>query len=154
MDQDSELRKAKWILAAGFVFLVSCFYAYGELAYLIWGRSAEARLTEPPKIVVMKSRRGGETEQLRVEYRFADGDSDLRTEVDMVPTDWPVPREGTVAIQYIPGDKYSSRLVGHRQTVWLVIFFLSLAATAFFVYRLAKEANEPIGKRRKPSRSR
>lgn len=141
-----EMQKVKWILAAGFVFLVSAFFSFNELRYLIWGKTVETRVQEK-RIVENTSRRGGKVEQLRVAYQFEDA-GNRRSEYDMLPTDWPVPDEGNIAVQYIPGDPGSSRLAGHWSRMWVVIFLLSIAALAFFIYRLAREANEPIRPKR------
>ena len=42
VDQDSEIARAKWLLIAGLVFIVSLFIVYQELAYLVNGRDAVA----------------------------------------------------------------------------------------------------------------
>ncbi len=113
-----EMQKVKWILAAGFVFLVSAFFSFNELRYLIWGKTVETRVQEK-RIVENTSRRGGKVEQLRVAYQFEDA-GNRRSEYDMLPTDWPVPDEGNIAVQYIPGDPGSSRLAGHWSRMWVV----------------------------------
>jgi hypothetical protein len=55
--------------------------------------------------------------------------------------DWSLPEGKKVPVQYLAGTEIS-RLVGHRNYVAVIIFFVSFAVTAFFVGRLWLEGKQ------------
>ncbi len=147
MDEELELKRFKWILAAGLIFLFSMYYSYLELKYKIWGATAQATVTRTFESV-SSGRRGRSTPMLAVEYTFTDSKTGARNERDDVSMDWPVP-QGTVEVEYLPGVVDSSRLKGHSNSFAVWMFFGSLAWVSFSIYRLAQEANAPIKKSRR-----
>lgn len=146
MDNDNELARAKQLFIAGIVFLVSCYIAYVELIYLVRGREIEADVTQVQEVVTRGRFR--ERRSLAVDYRFTEPDGTARTGSDTTATDWQ--RTPKVAIQYTPGATGRSRFAGSMNVIGLIIFFGSLVWVAFNVYKLHREANEPI----RPSRRR
>jgi hypothetical protein len=147
MDHDQELKRAKWILAAGAIFLISAFMSFDEFRYKIWGRTTEARVIQV-RPYEEPGRRGKSTPRLSVEYSFQDEAKNTFSERDNVSLDTQLPSDGHVPIQYIPGTADSSRIAGHSNSFWVLVFFASLAIMAVFLIMLAREANEPKGKRK------
>jgi hypothetical protein len=152
MDQDQELKRAKWLLGAAGVFLISAFMSFDEFRYRIWGRTVEGHVSQAKEVEVSQGR-GGRRRMLSVEYTFPDEGRAPLTERDLVPVEWKLPPDGTVPIQYIPGSSDSSRISGHTNAFWMVVFFASLGIMTLFIVKLAREANEPPRRgrpRRKP----
>ncbi|VTR99376.1 DUF3592 domain-containing protein [Tuwongella immobilis] len=145
-DADNELTRAKWLLGAVALFLVSSCLSWGEVAYLLWGRDAQATITKAFTSSAIRSR----TVRLTVEYEFTEPDGTRRGgTVDLSP-DWPVPASGKVAVRYMPGENGRSRLSGHVHWLGLTLFGLSVGAMGIFAYQMHREANEPArGTRRK-----
>jgi hypothetical protein len=152
VDRDEELARFKWLLMTGVIFLVSALLSYTELKYLLWGKSAQGKVTKS-----FESRVGDvgllRSPQLAVEYTFTDAGTQ-RNEADSVPLDWPLPADGTVVIEYLAGSPNASRLQGHRH-LWPVVFFsVALIAVGFFSFRLYREAREAVYGKRRPQRQR
>ena len=133
MDESHELQRFKYLLVAVVVFLVSGFFAYGELRYALFARTADGVCTQ----VVEHSNysRRGRRERLIVRYRFTDTDGAVRTEDDEVRSDWPVQQSEAVRVKFIPGRPGASRLEGHSYMGAVYIFFASLAGVGFFVFQ-------------------
>lgn len=147
VDFDAERAGCMAVLAAGAVFLVSCYYAWHEFRYLLWGQSAKAPISRTFR--AQDLRRGGRTVYwLAVEYSFVDAASgQVRAERDDVDLDWPVDGD-VIAVQYIPGEPGSSRLVGHRSLLSVLIVVLSLTAVAGFVYKMHRRLNSAPARHR------
>ncbi len=146
IDEAEELKKFKWVLIVGIVFLVSACYSWVELKYLIWGQTVDAQVTNS-FIATSTGRRGRKSEKLAVEYTFADSAAGPRSERDDVSTDWPVP-VGTVSVQYLPGVPDSSRLSGHTYMLAVWMLMISLILLVAFVVHMHRESNAVPGKRR------
>lgn len=138
MDPDKELARAKWLLAALAVFLISGFYAFDELRYGIWGRTVPAKITQTRRFEE-SGRRGGRREMVSVEYSFAGGTEGVLNERDALPADWPIAGD-TIMVQNIPGTPDSSRVAGHRNMGSVYVFLGSLAVVAGFIFLLYREA--------------
>jgi hypothetical protein len=153
MDPDSELARAKWLLAAGAMFLVSCFVCYSEMTYLFRGQQTQATVTQIYEV----ARRGrfgiSHGTSLSVEYTFTEPDGTRRMDSDTVSSDWEVPPNRTVAVQYTPGPSGRSRLAGHVNWFGIGFFVVSLGVLGFFGYRLWREASQAT-KRGKATRRR
>lgn len=152
MDSDSELARAKWLLIAGAIFLVSGCVSWGEVVYLLFGRDAQADVTKAYEV----TRRGrfgvGGRTRLTVEYSFSEPDGTRRTGTDTVPTDWFDQPGGKVEVRYTAGANGSSRLAGHVNWVGLGFFGLSVGLLGFFGFRLWREASDAT-RDRKPRRA-
>jgi hypothetical protein len=118
-----------------FAFLYSAFAAYGELYYWLWGKTIEAQLVD---VHGAKERDG-----TSFQYSFMDGDKH-RTEIDIANVDGPIKKEGTITVQYIPGDTDYSRIYGHREMGAVYFFFGCLALMLIFIGLIVREANAPI----------
>jgi len=149
MDEESELRKLKWLLAALAVFLLTGWFAVGELRYAAFGDTAEATITES-----RESERGGRrgrTHTVRiVRYAFQDADGTTRTETDEVSPDWAPPAGGSldagekVAVQYLSGVPDKSRLAGHSHSLPVAIFLACLAVILGFAVWLWRHARQAV----------
>ncbi|MGE5610785.1 MAG: hypothetical protein ACM359_16160 [Bacillota bacterium] len=137
MDIDEETKRFKQMLVTALIFLVSTYFAYRELKYCIWGQTIDARVVRTYQIT--EYRRYSSKPLLVVEYSFKDSGT-TRTEDDRVPIDWELPGNGTAKVQYLPGHPYASRLSGHRNLVFVWIFFASLLVAAFFIISLLRQA--------------
>ena len=148
MDEDQDFKRAKWLLSAAGFFLISAFMSLDEFRYMIWGRTADGRVLRTSEGSEIVGRFASQSAALAVEYTFEDEARNSFTERDLVAINTQLPPNGRVPIQYIPGSPDSSRLLGHSNSTWVVFFFVSLGVMAFFIIKLAREANEPTGKRR------
>ena len=153
MDEEEELRKAKWLLGAGAFFLLSCFLVYDEFSYLMWGREVEATLVKAYE----SERRGrfgaGGSRRMEVDFTFTEPDGTQRKGTTTVETDWPVPANGKVAVEYTPGELGRSRLKGRVHWTGITIFIVALVAVGvagFMLWREANEATRPR-KRKRPA---
>ena len=139
MDIEDETKQFKAILCFGILFLVSAFFAWKEVKYLLWGKVVEADLISTREVTTLTRR--GEEVWLVVEYSFKETGGTQRREKDRVHTDWSLPGGKKVPVQYLAGTD-NSRLVGHRNYVAVFIFVVSFALTAFFVGRLWLEGKQ------------
>jgi len=126
------------MLLFGLIFLVSGCASYGELKYLIWGQTTDARVVD---VTEMRTRRG--RSQLQVEYSFTDNAA-TRTEFDAVPRSWPGTDGPTVRVQYLPGVPEASRLHGNGGKVWLGAFLACLAIGLFLIFRIWRDARAAV----------
>jgi hypothetical protein len=154
MSQDGELRYFKWFLGACGTFLISGCFALDEARYLVWGKIAEGRVRDKPQVVSIDERHGNRN-YLGVNYTFRDEISGPRSERDLVPPSTPLTEGQAIPIQYIPSEEKSSRLAGNRSMGYVYTFLACLAVMAIFIYKLAREANEPVsGKKSKKEKGR
>ena len=120
------------------LFLVSGCMSWGELMYLVFGKTADARLTK-----VYEST--GRTRQyLTVEYSFTEADGRQRTGMDTVSLDWPVPASSKVTVRYRTGEYGDSRLIGNTKWGVLALFGILFGLVAFFAIRLWLEASNAV----------
>jgi hypothetical protein len=116
-------------LFAGFAIVcVVLFYSFGELRYMVSGRTVEATLITAKEERVSKREGSMSYRQLTVVYEF-DDDGQVRAAADIVAPDWPIAKDATtIPVEFIPGtDK--SRLKGnhHRGYLWGSGAILALA---------------------------
>src|SRR5262245_14702312 len=110
MDRDEEIRRAKWVLICGFLFLISICLTYRELVFLVRGRTAQATILRTYEIE-RRGRFGQPTgTRLVVEYQFVDSQGNTRTDSDEVTPEWGIPAAGTIAVCFTPGLDGKSRL--------------------------------------------
>jgi hypothetical protein len=147
MDRDEELARFKFLLGAAVVFLISGYFAYGELKFALLGKTAEATVIRTFNTKEMRSR-GRSRELLVVEYQFIEANGTARSERDDVPAGWPLPTTGKVLVQYLPGMADSSRLEGHRSLVSVFVFLAALAGLTFFIVKLWREASAAVSETR------
>ncbi|MGL6077035.1 MAG: hypothetical protein ACRC8S_23000 [Fimbriiglobus sp.] len=142
MDADSEVAKAKWLLISVVVFLFSGCISWTEMSYLLFGKDAQADVTNAYEV----TRRGkfgtGGRKQLVIDYAFNEPDGTRRTGTENVSLDWPMPKNGKVPVRYISGADSSSRLAGQVRWGGLALFGASLGLISFFGFRLWREAND------------
>jgi hypothetical protein len=143
MDADAEAAKLKWFLGAAIVFIVSAFISHGELAYLVGGRDADARITRVREIEE-STRRGLQTRKV-IEYEFTDNQGHRRRGSDKVDVDWPVPEGSTIKVQYRSGEDGPSRLAGHTNLVGPIVFVAALIFLGVVGYRFWREVSEAVG---------
>jgi hypothetical protein len=149
---DSEIARGKWVLVAGFLFLVSLFITYNEVMYLLTGTDTRATVTAAAEVI--KRGRFGINRgiRLQVDYQFSDNENNRRTGQDTVDMDWlEKVRGGTVAVRFRPGKDGSSRLAGHVNCFGPIVLGISMLILGFTGYRLWKEANDTSP--RKPKRA-
>jgi len=84
MDSEHELQRAKWLLGALFVFLVSACFSWSEFTYLVFGNDATADISK----TFETRRRGrfgiGSRSKLQVEFAFTEPGGVRRTGTDTV----------------------------------------------------------------------
>ena len=150
MDSDEELKKFKKIFCVGIVFLISAFYSFQEFRYLIFGKTAQATITEIKESTEMTGRRYSRLNKpvQVVKFRFTDQLGNSHQGFDRRPMDWIAP-SGSIKIQYLPGDEFGFRIAGSSFQPSVIAFFMSLAMGIYGVYTIAKQANAPIKRTRR-----
>jgi hypothetical protein len=157
MDEESELRRAKWLLAGLVIFIVSGIISYRELTYFVMGRNANAHITKAYETV--RRSRGGETISLSIDYEFTESDGTKRTGSDTVARNWPLPDDGVILVRYTPGTDGNSRISGQVNWVGPILFVISLVVVIVFFVKLMIEARQATrelsrGPRRRRKRKR
>jgi hypothetical protein len=140
MDEESELRRAKWLIFGIVIFLVSGFFSYRELVYAISGKETRGEITKT--YLTEERRRGGTTTVRTVEYSFTEANGTQRTGTDTVSTTWPVPADRRISIRYTPGADGNSRLSGQANWIALVLFGISAIVVIVFFVKLMIEATQ------------
>jgi hypothetical protein len=151
MDTEQETGKLKWLLGFGLAFLVSLWFAVGELNYAVRGTTVDGSITSAEEVVA-RGRRGRETQKLQVRYRFTDAAGNQRDGVQSVNADWDGPRSGTVPVRYLPGVDGGSRIADQTNVFGLVIFgvlFAILLAWGIKFWLDVRAAVEPTSTRRR-----
>jgi hypothetical protein len=146
-------RSQMWKLRIGLglitCFVASGFMSFGELKYLIWGKTAAAQVEATYERI--GGRRSGP--RLGVEYRFQEEGGASRTEEDQVAIDSAIGEGDTVSIQYLPGEAGRSRIEGNRKIGAVVFFAACVVAGVLFILKLYLEAKaayaDPRDRRRK-----
>jgi uncharacterized membrane protein YtjA (UPF0391 family) len=152
MDEESELRRAKWLLLGIVIFLVSGCISYRELLYYVTGHNAQGQITKTYESV--RRSRGRETISRVVEYSFSEPDGTQRSGSDDLARDWPIPVDGKVMIRYTPGSDGSSRISGHVNWVGPILFAISLVLVIVFLVKLLIEASQATRELRRGPRRR
>ncbi len=149
MDEKEELERAKWLLGSIAIFVVSCFFVYDEFAFQVWGREVEATVTKAYEVTKGGKFGMGGSQRLDVDFTFSEPGGLFRRGTDTVRPDWPLPRTGTVTVEYTPGELGRARLKGHTYWGQVMFFGVSLAVVAVFAFMLWREANEELKPRKK-----
>lgn len=150
MDEESELRKFKWLAVAVLIFLVTGWFAVEEMRYAAFGAAAEAGIVEARQTERSSGRRGRKRPVLAVRYTFQEAGGASRTEIDEVSPDWtppdgsPLETGSKVRVQYLSGSPGKSRLAGHSHPVPLAIFLACLAGLAGFAIWLWRHASQAV----------
>ncbi|MBX3438532.1 MAG: hypothetical protein KF861_13655 [Planctomycetaceae bacterium] len=147
VDEEAERAKAGMLLAAIVAFIISGWYSFRELNYLLRGRSVEAEVTRMYEYTV-PTRHGPSKPRLGIEYRFTDADGQSREDKDWVPVSRGLHGRATVEVQYLPGPEGDSRLAANRSILGPAVFLACLAFVVLGLMRLIREANAPIPRRR------
>ena len=139
MDLPQGVHRYAEVLLSSFVCLFFGYTSIGEWKYLLWGKTAEATVTQTEKNPTYP--RSGPP-MLGFEFQFTDADGQVRrgrasTEVYSEKQSGQV-----VAVQYLPGAPDSHRL--QRNASWLTInvFIGCLVLLGISVYRLKVGAHE------------
>jgi len=140
MEDESEIARAKWLLGAVTVFLVSAIISYREFVYVARGRDTEATVMKAYEM--RRDQLFGliPIKKLVVDYEYTDAENHRHTGSDEVGGDWSLPPTGTVPVRYTQG---SSRLAGHHNWLGLGLFGASLAWlgwSGFWFWRHVSEA--------------
>lgn len=142
MDADHEIARAKWLLGALAILLLSSCISWGELTYLVMGRETQADV-DKAYVVTRRGRFGtNQGQQLCVDFSFNEPDGTRRTGTDTVRVDWPADIGGKATVRYTPGANGKSRLAGHVNWLGVSLFALSVGCVAVFGFRLLREASE------------
>ena len=144
MDEGSELKQAKWLLAVVVIFLVSLYFAWRKIKYLVFSDEAQATVVSA-ELVEERGRRGRRSEKLEVKYTFADAAGVQRRESTRTSPNESFVRGDVVDVWYFEADEDEvgewSRLAG---TNWwpIVIVLVCLSLATWQVLRLLKEAGD------------
>ncbi len=128
------------------VFVV-CFLYYGfqEMRYSLTGATAIARVTHKSQEARSSGKGGGTHQVLVLDYTFVDASGTHHTERDEVPLGWRFGRDETVQVEYLPGIKNGSRVMG-KYSPMLVLGIVSVIG-GFVVWLMAlsnSKASEPM----------
>jgi hypothetical protein len=148
MDNETESWRAKLLIGAVIVFLISCIFVFTEFMYLVDSRETTATISKAYKVQIRGRFGIVKGYRLAVEYDFVDAEGLRRSGRCDVNEDWPIPLDGKVKIRYRPGEDGASRFVGFASWTAIIIFFVCLAAVGVFGYRLVREANRAYAPRR------
>lgn len=143
-DPDNPVRKFKYALMFGIWFLVSCYYSWQELVYLIRGKIAVATVTETYQ---QSSGRFGTNKHRVLEYNFTEAGGLARRGADTISIEEPIPRQ--VRIEYTLGEKGRSRLEGHIRWMWLAFFAISMTGLGVSIYRLNRHIDAAMAPRKR-----
>ena len=148
MHDSDDLRQIKLLLFVGIVFLFSAWYSWREFKYLTFGNTADAQVTSA-EIVEHRGRRGSRYEKLAVQFTFTDAAGASQSGRQELDPDAEVNVGDVVGIQYIAGDSYSPRLQGTGSKVAVIAFVGSLLFAGGWIWKVAREANQPIRRQRR-----
>lgn len=148
MDEEFELKRFRWLIISGIVFLFSAYWSLYELRFLIWGARAEATVLGIKETQSRPSLLRASKTFKTVEYSFTDPASGVLVERDRASKASQL-EQNPVPVEYLPGVKESSRLLGNNNARSIWIFVGNLVWFGCLVYRLAKEANEPYRRKRR-----
>ncbi len=132
-----ELKQYKWLLIVFLLFVVSAFSSCKELKYKTSGETVDARISDIYKTTSSR-RRFMKSTKLKVNYVFYDEEGYPHSESDTVATDWPF-KGKNVKVEYLVGEKGSSRLVGNSETMMVWIFFTTFGILAFTGFRFYRQ---------------
>ncbi len=106
----------------GLGILISVWFSWQELRFLVQGQVAEARVLDTYET------QGRNGTNHFVKFGYKGGDGSRVEDTFRVSGDWEPPTSGRFQVQYIPGDKQSARPVGtHNYTA---VSFLAICAAA------------------------
>ncbi len=111
------------------LFFGSAYFAYGELKYIIWGRTAEATIYGRQRYKYQDKDHpdGPDIIQWDIFFQWEDADDGLRRDrIALAPFVEP-PADYKVQIDYVPGE-FNSRPAGQRSYVAIVFVLMSLTA--------------------------
>jgi hypothetical protein len=147
-----ELGKLKLLMAALMVWLVSGFFVYEELIYLVLGKDATATVTNVQPMT--RRSRSGDHHYLKVDFSFTEANGTQRIGEDNMSTDWVPPSSNTLTVRYTPGISGRARIAGNVKWFGIALFVAAMCATFFFVLRLALASRPAPPPRRKKKRRR
>ncbi|MBA4029493.1 MAG: hypothetical protein C0478_01030 [Planctomyces sp.] len=143
MDTDQEMQRLKGGLIILGVVLISGWFSFTELRYAVWGRQAEAVITNA-EIGIERGRRGRETAVLNVTYSYQDQAGTQRNESESLPVDTHLSTGEKAMVSYLPGVERSTRLSGRPNYFAVIMFLVSIATMIGFIVWIARQANAPI----------
>jgi hypothetical protein len=113
--------KIRIVLGIIILFFVSMFESCQELRYMMFSKTIDA------DAVITFVETGPNTRERELTgFTYTDGDAYRKHTIE--PIFWPDSNGTAVKIQYIPGKEFDSRILGEHNTVWVVIFFISVVA--------------------------
>ncbi len=148
MYDSGDVRQVKLLLFVGIVFLFSAYYSWIEFRYLTFARQADAQVTAA-EIVEHRGRRGSRYHKLAVQFTFKDGSGASQSGRQELDPDTALNPGDVVAIQYIGGDTNSPRVKGTGSKVAVIGFVGSLLFAGWWLWKVAREANQPIRRSRR-----
>jgi hypothetical protein len=135
IDVEDETAKFKMFMAAVVVFLFSAYFSYEELKYSLWGKVTSATVTQ---VVHVPARRRSPAHQL-VKYSYQEQGGASGTGEFKASESSHVDTGAELEVQYLAGD--DSRLNGEKNTISVIVFFVTLAFLAFSIFQMARQAN-------------
>jgi hypothetical protein len=132
MDMDSEGIRAKGLIVAGILFLISSCFTWSEMYYLLFGKTTDATVTNVSEYTVRGRFGSNRGNKLSINYSFTEQDGTFRKGDDTVSTSFSGIYNNKVKVQYTSGENGSSRLYGNTKTGWLIIFAFSLLVLVGF----------------------
>jgi hypothetical protein len=152
MIDNNDLRQGRGFFAVLIFFIISCFFGYRELTYLILGKDASATVT---KVSVITTGRGTREHMYRqVAFSFVEPNGTQRTGEDNMSISWAPPSSGVVKVRYTPGTDGRARLAENVNWIGISMFAAAMGLLLFFGVRLWLEARAATSPRKKTKRRR
>ena len=144
------------VLFSLIMLVITGYFSYVEMIYLLQSRSVRATVTRLSEMT--ERRRSSTLVYLQVEYAFAELTGTRQTGSGNQPLGWRPPADGTILMQYTPGEYGRSRIAGKVNVVVLVLFGCSFAVLTVFgsllwlEARAATRPRNPVRTRRRQDR--
>ncbi len=142
----AESVKLRFALVLFVFFLISGWYSFQELRYLLSARVAEAtvdRVEIREERVYRRRYRSGTRQFQLVTVHFAGGNQGAESLTLRLPMGHQYHPQQTLKVQYIPGETDMTRLSGSGNWISVVFFLGSLIAFTGMIVWVGLEANRP-----------
>lgn len=142
MDGDREVLLTKLWLVGAIVGLLSLYWSWTEINYLLRGSTAAIVVDDVDEVLEWRGRRGREVRSRRVTYTLPDPVTGRREEWFNASQDSPIAKGTPLTIEYIPGSPGWARLDGTGRTWPLFVTAGGAVALGAWLFMLSREVNQ------------